>query len=1277
MVLYTDRAKKLRRSHPLQPGEEGADSRRDTAYGFFNPKPHSHILAITFTKKATQEMTDRIIKELAKLADPETVGASSYFEHLCQTYGLSPVAEESKQKLCKAASQALSSLLFYFSTFNVATIDSFFQNVLRIFTRELDLADNFNLEIDDSYAVSVAVGKMFSLINIPTADAEQESRKQLLVRWMEAYMRACLEDGKNPNVMARSSKMYRDLVDTLGSLRTEEYRRRIHEFKQYFQKPERLQELLNKFRGELKKEELFLQEESKKFASYELSEYVAKTIKETTFDLWKEGYFENYFLRNGQDKLRNPIVSALQEDGKRFNNLPAKVSLDAEVDAMLLRLLRRGKDYFIRMRLYNLMRSNIYLLGLFSMMEKTLDDNEISTGSFLLSNTNQLLRRVIFESEVPFVYERLGTTINHYLIDEFQDTSEMQWDNLYPLVEESMSTDNDNLIIGDEKQCIYRFRNSKPELLGSVLRETFHDPAQPDLVSIEGDRLAHNTNYRSAPNVVKFNNTLFFAIPSLLDKKLTFEGGKLLDSTYSTIIQKVRDWEKKDRENFINPDGYVKIILGLDSTDAKKVKTGEPDENGVPAKKVIPFNDDAQIRRMVKEIDRELSSGYSMSDIAILVRSHNEGEKVINHLLQLDDNAEGWHHGRINIISDDALKVSSSQAVQVIIGLLRLTTTPEFVNVPISQQKNYNGALPAGTEKIQNPVFLRNKLINRYTNALFTEICYKRPLTDSEGRETGEFETVTRRLTRGEALGVAVNALALEPADGEFEKQTEPHPTLQSALDEATREMCNFNVLAAAAEDEQYQGQPTRKTTETPSIFALVEKIIRENLTEKIRRDEQPSISAFQDLVLDFEETGGSNVDDFLDWWDTKGKKVKIPAPEKMNAIRVMTIHQSKGLEFKCVHIPFCQNSVLPKEKIRWYKLDPEDFKGVDPELVPPMIPFLHTKKYDDIAIIKEQYDKYTAEQTVDLLNTMYVAYTRAVEELIVYSCASMSDPQADPSKKYNNFGQMLRCGLKISLDELRAIDKHEEAAERSKYMVDFAAYKTETSISETDKEGVETELKLEIFEFGKPSVASQQQLDRWQMKRENENVANQYDADYKTYTVYKPIDLVTSDNLDDIGGYNVDNDRHRGNFLHAALSMVRNVGDLDRAMDRTAYRMGVPESERWKLQEKLSEALADQRVRPWFEGYDRVLSERSISGLSDDKIRRPDRVVFLPTGEIAVIDYKFGAFKECYRKQVRHYIKLLGNCGYPITPNDPPKDGYTHIRGYIFLPLENRIIPV
>ncbi len=291
-----------------------------------------------------------------------------------------------------------------------------------------------------------------------------------------------------------------------------------------------------------------------------------------------------------------------------------------------------------------LIAANLYQLGLLSSLAEYIDKYRRENSTILLSDTNALISRIIGTEDAPFLYERVGVWFRHYLIDEFQDTSFSQWSNIRPLINESLAYEYDNLVIGDEKQCIYRFRNSDPSLLHNLHTDSMAEGR----CEVRGDSISENTNWRSSSDVIRFNNTFF----SALVRNLGYE------EIYSNVAQQI---SKKHADH----RGYVRV----------RMYDGDKKSDWLPE----------ALENLTHELRRQLESGYRPGDIAILVRKRDEGNIIIRHLE--DTVKSDPQFPPFRIVSDASLFLGNSPTVGLIVSRLKLISATDFASGPRKKTK--------------------------------------------------------------------------------------------------------------------------------------------------------------------------------------------------------------------------------------------------------------------------------------------------------------------------------------------------------------------------------------------------------------------------------------------------------------------------------------------------------------------------------------------------------------------------------------------------------------
>ncbi|MCM1449369.1 MAG: UvrD-helicase domain-containing protein [Clostridiales bacterium] len=1102
--------------------------KHDDGLYYLRSKPkseHSRILAITFTNKATAEMTQRIIKELALLAgmpaadELATLGLDT--QHRGEATSKSKYTEEfthpqtglhcDVETLRKAARTALTQLLYDYSYFNVSTIDSFFQSVLRMFTREVELPDNYNVELNSTYAVAVGVDEMFNSLNYHTiAGTPEYVEQQWVKKWLYAFMSSNMDKGAGFNMFSRASGLYRNLVKNLNDIANEDFKRRIIPLREYFSDISRV----TRFENALKTRIDEAGKQSIESFSRVLKGIPDKYIKTTRIEDLKLGKVldSDASIINAE---QNPMVF-LNKKKCREDNFA--ISPEQE-EAIREFSLAYSKLKNVRSELLPLL-NNIHIFGLLSIITRNIDKYCRDNSMVLLNETNNILQGLIGDDETPFIYERLGYYLNHFLIDEFQDTSPMQWDNLRPLVMESLSRNNDNLIIGDEKQCIYRFRNSDPRLLGSrVQEETINTYETDEIVDIAGTDIKENSNWRSGIEIVKFNNTLFKAMAAVMDNGTQDDKSLSVNTTYANIIQQIDS--RRDELH-----GYVKVKFAPEQKSGGKGKKNTDDTADVKEK---AQQRDESLDFMVKEMRRQFAAGYKPGDIAVLVRSNDQGSAIINHLLTLMNDPESGFP-QFDIISEEAMKLSAASSVRLIISILRLVSLPEFLEADAEAEARINDKPSTGTK--MSEAYRRARLVNRFMFYMHH--------THDDGSTYSVTEALENALVDNRNLDLS--------GDG----------TIKSLLD--------MDCL---------------------NLQGIVERIIHRYVPEQLKERENLFITTLQDLVIEFSHNNGHDIGSFLSWWDKVGYKSSLSTPPNRNALTVMTIHKSKGLEFPCVHIPYA-NHALFSGTMSWIDLDGSQFEsmGIDPADVPCAMPINVSTKITGSSIYGDPCREVIAQSRIDELNVAYVAYTRATRELCIYYNIT--------NVKEESLSGKARKAIGIATDEFISGLGLEPGIAR--WLTPLAPH-----------------LDGDVLTLGEPTTPQAEKIRKDSVKRFDMPVYTTTDT-----VLQAPLKTKT----DTIDPLDINDQRHLGNFLHAVMSGVTDRSHLTKSMRRQAYRHHIEEHIVAKLTRRLEMAMSNEECARWFDDYEKVITERPMT--MRDKELRPDRIVWLPDGSIDVVDYKF-----------------------------------------------------
>lgn len=1075
---------------------------------------HRHILAVTFTNKATDEMKRRIIHELAVLGgiEPNWTKTSPYEAMLCTELNCSP------DELREASASALRQLLFDFNSFQVSTIDSFFQSILRTFAREADIAGNYEVDLDNDRAIGHGVHELFDSLQIDSHSPETRR----IIHWITQYLLDELSDGRQISLFNRQSKVHARFISFIKNISNDEFARNYKPMMEYLSDPNRLKSLA---------QQLISTEEAIKADTCKACDKAVETICSRNYDPdpTQKGKSQELKVTSLLFKQLNDVAQKGEETGSRSSAAKAlndistaykkklRDALDADpdpaLDADITNACRAIVENSAKLKLYRKIRANIFVLGLLERVYFHINNYRNDNNTIFLSDTNTLLREIIGEEKdngAPFVYERIGVWINHYLIDEFQDTSKIQWENLSPLLHEGQSEENDSLIIGDEKQCIYRFRFSDPTLLQSGVGEAF--PLQSQT---KGKEPSENTNWRSSRDVVNFNNQLFENLARITG----------FEEIYDNVRQNVSP-------KHLNHRGYIKIarIEAKDETELKQ----------------------QSLQILTDDIARQLTDGYRPCDITILTRFNQEAADVISHLMEqaeIRPELKG-----LRIMSDDAMAITSAPAVRLIISILRYIAMPQ-----------------AQAETDSRPTSRRRAL--------------KREI----GRMVNHFEhLVSCGADNEDALRLAIEKINSEEDD----------TTKISAEEEIAETMACFNL---------------------PS---LIEHIVGSYLSEEMKHEQNMYVSAFVDTVTDFCSRGTSDIHAFLKWWDETGHRSKISAPFDEKAIRIMTIHKSKGLEFKCVHIPFANWKMVSFKGLEWFNTN-GNIPGIDPANVPPMIPLQPSSMLENTQF-EEQYLQRCREQLLDELNVLYVALTRAADELSVI--LRQSEQKTEPQ----SVNELMIAGL----DSIE-MDRHESEK----------------------KEDDSDQKQPVVFSIGKPTLPGASE------KEEPTALEPRSTSSMEPYTTLPRKDLWDKLEIDRQLDYS--SARERGILLHDVLAGIHHSSDLDKSINRMSYRSVLPPEEAEEIRLHLRNEFNKDHIAPWFDGFQKAICERDIV-VNNTVLGRPDRIVWTADGHIDIIDYKFGVEKpKLYARQVNRYMEYLRSMGYD------------NVRGFIWYVDSGKITPV
>ena len=585
---------------------------------------YRHILAVTFTNKATDEMKNRILRELYTLSSaPASSPYLKWFipgrfsaeeladvcpEDIVRELPDSPGKEITEESLQRYARELLCRILHDYSAFSVSTIDRFFQQTLKAFSREIGQFSSYQVELDREMLVKESVDRLLDSLTEDTPE---------LLSWLTECAMEQVENGERYDIDKR-------LEDMAGSIKSDAYlegleKNGVDEDRMYSHENLRaVRELCNKVVRDFSSR-------VGKAAGDAIAAISTCGLEFKDFYRSFPAVLTNYAGLDGRKVVEMPgtFISRAHDSDLWFKkadrqaNLGKARGLETCFEAFCNLF---GEDF----KVYNtalLVRRQLYELGVASDIRKEFDAVLKDRNVLGIDDSNLILKNIIDGSDAPFVYEKTGVRYENFLLDEFQDTSGIQWENFRPLLENSNSQGFDNLIVGDVKQSIYRWRGSR----WNLLHESLEKEMSPCRITVL-DR-----NFRSLRNIVSFNNSFFRFAASMMDD-LYGDGSRTVSGLYSDVEQRVASRSEEE--------GMVEVSFC------------EPD---------------CQEKLVVRTVEDLVAGGAGYGDIAVLVRNNSSGAVVAETLISAG----------IPVITDDSLKVKSSPAVRRMVSLMAHIDNPE------------------------------------------------------------------------------------------------------------------------------------------------------------------------------------------------------------------------------------------------------------------------------------------------------------------------------------------------------------------------------------------------------------------------------------------------------------------------------------------------------------------------------------------------------------------------------------------------------------------------
>lgn len=1002
------------------------------------PGSFKRILAITFTNKAVAEMKHRILDSLFQFGSVDEVqDAPPLFRDLMAELEIDATALRERSRA------TLKEILHNYAFFDISTIDRFTHRLIRTFAKDLKLPQNFEVILDTELLLDEAVARL-----LQKAGTEPKLTRVLLDFAMEK-----IDEDKSWDVS-------HDLI-AIGKLLFNE----TH--------AEHLENLRGKDIADFLGLKKILRQQSR-----HLGEGLTATAQQTleliennglAFSDFKGSYFPKFLAKIAEGNLNMDFEAGWKQnfDTAKLYTKSAPDNIKATLDGLhpaFIRAFDSLKQGYHQLAFLKNAYGNIVPLTVLNAIQQEVKTLQAENEQLSISEFNTLISKEIKNQPAPFIYERLGEKYRHYFIDEFQDTSALQWNNLVPLIGNALESEDMQgkkgslFLVGDAKQAIYRWRGGRAEQFLNLVNTV----TNPFVMPPETANLP--VNYRSHEEVIKFNNSFFTASSPFLNSEL-----------YQTMFA------EGNRQDYNAKKGGMVQLHFIENDEAA-------DKNELYCKATL---------RTIRSVTEKK---YGYGSICILVRSNKEGILLADFLAQ----------EQVPTISSESLLLKSDDSVRFLTDLM---------------------GFAADTENLETAYGILSFLSSRASSA--SSPTSGPPSSDKKDRHTFISENLRRV------------------------------PQLLSI--EYGFDITDFESL---------------------SVYDGIERAIE-------RFDLVPESNAyvtyFMDIVLQVEQREGTGLQAFLAHWENKGDKLSISAPEHIDAVRIMTVHKAKGLEFPVAIFPFANENIYKRQdKKMWLPVNAADFNGFGEVLVNEKN---EVENYGDTAAAL--YHDEVHKMELDAFNVLYVALTRAEKALYVISEKDLTKAGEHKTDRYSG----------LFIDFLK---------KNGQWSDDETTYNYGTLEDNTIP----------------PTVHPHKRID--------------YSYSYKDRPGFR---ILTK------SGMLWDTEREealsRGNLIHYILGLVETDEDIAAAFENVLRNGDISEDEVDSLQETVRQVMEHPELAAYYKEGNIVKNEKDII-TEIGQVLRPDRIV-IQESRATLIDYKTGKSDPKYTAQLYNYADALQDMGFEV----------------------------